>query len=71
MKVVYFGTYDRAAPRNTQVMSCLRGAGVEVVERHRQVWGVQNWSVGIRQLDLVTPDGRRRTIMRDSTYCVF
>jgi glycosyltransferase involved in cell wall biosynthesis len=50
VKVVYFGTYDRAAPRNTQVMSCLRGAGVEVVERHRQVWGVQNWSVGLRQL---------------------
>ena len=30
MKVLYFGTYDRAAPRNSQVVSCLRGAGVEV-----------------------------------------
>lgn len=63
MKVVYFGTYDRAAPRNTQVMSCLRGAGVEVVERHRQVWGVQNWSVGIRQLPRVLR--AERSLARD------
>ena len=47
MKALYFGTYDRAAPRNTQVVSCLRGAGVEVVERHREVWGRQNWSLGL------------------------
>ncbi len=44
MKALYLGTYDRASPRNTQVVSCLRGAGVEVVERHRQVWGRHNWS---------------------------
>ena len=50
MKALYFGTYDRAAPRNTQVLSALRGAGVEVVERHREVWGRQNWSLGLRQL---------------------
>ena len=30
LKVLYFGTYDRVAPRNAQVVSCLRGAGVEV-----------------------------------------
>ncbi len=53
MKVLYFGTYDRVAPRNAQVISCLRGAGVDVVERHRQVWGVQNWSLGLRQLSRV------------------
>jgi glycosyltransferase involved in cell wall biosynthesis len=63
VKVVYFGTYDRAAPRNTQVMSCLRGAGVEVVERHRQVWGVQNWSVGVRQLPRVLR--AERSLARD------
>ena len=44
MKALYLGTYDRASPRNTQVVSCLRRAGVEVVERHRRVWGRHNWS---------------------------
>lgn len=38
MKVLYFGTYDRAYPRNAQVISCLRRAGVEVRERHEAVW---------------------------------
>jgi glycosyltransferase involved in cell wall biosynthesis len=50
MKVLYFGTYDRASPRNTQVVSCLRRAGVNVVERHREVWGRHNWSVGPGQM---------------------
>lgn len=51
MRVLYFGTYDRAYPRNAQVISCLRGAGVEVLERHRPVWEQRhNWSVGLRQL---------------------
>ncbi len=50
MKALYFGTYDRASPRNTQVVSCLRRAGVTVVERHREVWGRHNWSVGLGQL---------------------
>ena len=34
LRVLYFGTYERDYPRNAQVISCLRGAGVEVVERH-------------------------------------
>lgn len=38
MRVLYFGTYERDYPRNAQVISCLRGAGVEVVERHVSVW---------------------------------
>ena len=38
MRVLYFGTYDRAYPRNAQVISCLRRAGVEVRERHESVW---------------------------------
>jgi len=31
VKVLYFGTYDRASPRNTQVVSCLREAGVTLL----------------------------------------
>jgi glycosyltransferase involved in cell wall biosynthesis len=38
MRVLYFGTYERDYPRNAQVISCLRHAGVEVVERHVGVW---------------------------------
>lgn len=51
MRVLYFGTYDRAYPRNAQVISALRGAGVEVVEQHRAVWERRhNWKVGVRQM---------------------
>jgi glycosyltransferase involved in cell wall biosynthesis len=38
VKVLYFGTYERGYPRNAQVISSLRRAGVEVVERHEPVW---------------------------------
>jgi glycosyltransferase involved in cell wall biosynthesis len=38
MRVLYFGTYERDYPRNAQVISCLRRAGVDVVERHIGVW---------------------------------
>jgi glycosyltransferase involved in cell wall biosynthesis len=48
VKALYLGTYDRASPRNTQVISCLRAVGVTVVERHEQVWGRHNWSPGPR-----------------------
>ncbi len=50
MKVLYLGTYDRTSPRNTQVISCLRRAGVSVVERHRAVWERHNWTPGPRTL---------------------
>ena len=51
MRVLYFGTYDRAYPRNAQVISCLRGVDIEVLERHRPLWEQRhNWSVGLRQL---------------------
>ncbi len=48
MKICYFGTYERGYPRNSQVISCLRGAGVEVVEEHVSVWeeGQHGWSAG-------------------------
>jgi glycosyltransferase involved in cell wall biosynthesis len=49
LRVLYFGTYERGYPRNAQVISCLRGAGVEVVERHASVWERRRhkWSVGL------------------------
>jgi glycosyltransferase involved in cell wall biosynthesis len=51
VRVLYFGTYDRAYPRNAQVISALRGAGVDVVEQHRPVWERRhNWRVGLRQM---------------------
>jgi len=48
MRVLYFGTYERDYPRNAQVISCLRRAGVEVGERHVSVWEGRrdNWSAG-------------------------
>ncbi len=50
MRVLYFGTYERRYPRNAQVISALRGAGVEVVERHEPVWEgpEEKWSLGPR-----------------------
>jgi glycosyltransferase involved in cell wall biosynthesis len=49
MRVLYFGTYERDYPRNAQVISCLRQAGVEVSERHVAVWEGRrdNWRAGI------------------------
>jgi len=48
MRVLYFGTYERDYPRNAQVISCLRSAGVEVREQHVGVWegGRENWRAG-------------------------
>jgi len=48
LRVCYFGTYERAYPRNAQVISCLRGAGVEVHEEHVAVWDDvrDGWSAG-------------------------
>lgn len=48
MRVLYFGTYERDYPRNAQVISSLRGAGVDVIERHVGVWEGrrQKWSLG-------------------------
>jgi glycosyltransferase involved in cell wall biosynthesis len=48
LRVCYFGTYERAYPRNAQVISCLRGAGVEVHEEHVAVWDDvrDGWAAG-------------------------
>jgi glycosyltransferase involved in cell wall biosynthesis len=48
LRVLYFGTYERDYPRNAQVISALRGAGVEVVEHHVSVWAGRKdkWRAG-------------------------
>jgi glycosyltransferase involved in cell wall biosynthesis len=48
LRVAYFGTYERSYPRNAQVISCLRGAGVEVEEVHVAVWDDlrEGWKAG-------------------------
>lgn len=48
MRVLYFGTYERDYPRNAQVISCLRRAGVEVAEHHVPVWDDRrdSWRAG-------------------------
>jgi glycosyltransferase involved in cell wall biosynthesis len=48
MRVLYFGTYERDYPRNAQVISCLRRAGVDVRERHLAVWDgrQEKWRAG-------------------------
>jgi glycosyltransferase involved in cell wall biosynthesis len=47
VRVLYFGTYERDYPRNAQVISCLRRAGVEVAERHVPVWEDKEHKFGI------------------------
>jgi len=42
MRVAYFGTWEHGYPRNEHVISCLRGAGVEVDEIHVPVWHSQH-----------------------------
>ena len=61
MRVLYFGTYERNYPRNAQVISCLRGAGVEVVERHVSVWERRRAQVVARAR------GRRQARLRRGT----
>nr|MDQ2981160.1 glycosyltransferase [Actinomycetota bacterium] len=60
MRVCYFGTYERGYPRNSQVISCLRGVGVEVVEEHVSVWDDRHgWGAGPgRAVRLVAAEGR-------------
>jgi glycosyltransferase involved in cell wall biosynthesis len=61
VRVLYFGTYERRYPRNAQVISCLRRAGVEVVERHVPVWEERrpNWSAGpLTALHLLAAEAR-------------
>ena len=64
MRVLYFGTYERSYPRNAQVISCLRHAGVEVAERHEPVWEGREHKFGAglgSALRLVTAELRLRS----------
>jgi glycosyltransferase involved in cell wall biosynthesis len=69
LRVLYFGTYERDYPRNAQVISALRGAGVEVIERHVSVWEgrrdnwASRWQTGLR---LALAEARLRWQPRDS-----
>jgi len=49
LRVLAFGTYQRDYPRNAQVRSALRRAGVTVLERHLPVWEGRRtaWSAGV------------------------
>ena len=47
LRVLYFGTYERHYPRNAQVISSLRSAGVHVVESHVPVWEDQQHKFGL------------------------
>lgn len=61
LRVCYFGTYERAYPRNAQVISCLRGAGVAVDEEHVSVWDDvrHGWTAGPgRAFRLVAAEAR-------------
>jgi glycosyltransferase involved in cell wall biosynthesis len=69
LRVLYFGTYERDYPRNAEVMSALRGAGVEVIERHTPVWEghrdnwAARWRTGLR---LAVAELRLRFSPRDT-----
>jgi glycosyltransferase involved in cell wall biosynthesis len=61
LRLCYFGTYERGYPRNSQVISCLRGAGVDVVEAHASVWDDDRhgWGAGpARAFQLAVAEGR-------------
>jgi glycosyltransferase involved in cell wall biosynthesis len=49
VRVLVFGTYQREYPRNAQVRSCLRGAGIDLAERHVDVWDGKRdaWAAGV------------------------
>jgi glycosyltransferase involved in cell wall biosynthesis len=42
VKVAYFGTWERGYPRNEQVISSLRGVGVDVDLVHHDVWSSEH-----------------------------
>ncbi len=61
MRLCYFGTYERAYPRNAQVISCLRSVGVDVHEEHVAVWDDlrEGWRAGPgRALRLAAAEAR-------------
>jgi glycosyltransferase involved in cell wall biosynthesis len=73
LRVCYFGTYERAYPRNAQVISCLRAAGVDVEEEHVAVWDDlrEGWSAGpARALRLAAAEARLLTRRLDEADAI-
>lgn len=70
MRVLYFGTYERDYPRNAQVISCLRNAGVEVVERHATIWEQRRhkWSLGAAALARIVRAETRLALGRKGAF---
>src|SRR5262249_59147967 len=66
LRVLYFGTYERDYPRNAQVVSALREAGVAVVEGHVSVWEGRrdNWRAGAAAAGRRPGPARRRPTRR-------
>jgi glycosyltransferase involved in cell wall biosynthesis len=73
LRVCYFGTYERAYPRNAQVISCLRGAGVDVHEEHVSVWdGLrEGWSAGPARAARLAEAEARLVIRRPRRFDAF
>jgi glycosyltransferase involved in cell wall biosynthesis len=70
MRVLYFGTYERDYPRNAQVISCLRRAGVEVDEHHVPVWDGRrdSWHAGAAAVALLAAAELRLLKRPQNTY---
>jgi glycosyltransferase involved in cell wall biosynthesis len=64
VKALYFGTYERGYPRNAQVISSLRRAGVEVVERHEPVWEGSEHKFGLGPRAALALLGAQRRLLR-------
>ena len=47
LRVLYYGTYEAGYPRNAQVVSSLRRAGIDVIEWHVPVWDYNEHKFGI------------------------
>lgn len=70
LRVCYFGTYESDYPRNAQVISCLRRAGVTVDEVHVSVWERERhrWSAGALAATRLAV-GEAQLFTRDAPDC--
>jgi glycosyltransferase involved in cell wall biosynthesis len=73
LRVCYFGTYERGYPRNSQVISCLRKASVDVEEVHFSVWDDDRngWSAGPAQAARVAAAEARLLLRRPRDFDAF
>ena len=66
VRVLYFGTYDRAYPRNAQVISACAAPASRSASGIAPVWERRhNWSVGLRQMLRVAEAERSLRRCRD------